>query len=184
MVNKAFFIDRDGTLNVEVSYLCEPDKTVMIPRCAEAIRAIHRAGYLAVVVTNQSGIARKMYSVKEMMSVHARIQALLLAEGADCVIDAFYFCPHHKDFSGECECRKPHPGMLLKAAADFQIDLAKSVMIGDRISDLRAGANAGCIHNVLVLSGYGMNEMAKAQEQNFMIAEDLSDAVDKTLGKI
>ena len=181
MVKKAIFFDRDGVVNVEVSYLCEPDKTELIPGCAEAIRKIHEAGFMAIAITNQSGIARKMYTVKDMMSVHARIQKMLLAEGADCVIDAFYFCPHHKDFSGECSCRKPHPGMLLQAAEAFDIDLENSYMIGDRMSDLRAGSAAGCKKCILVKTGYGENEIDKASEANCAVAENLLDAVNTCL---
>jgi D-glycero-D-manno-heptose 1,7-bisphosphate phosphatase len=183
-LNKAFFIDRDGTLNVEVSYLCEPDKTEIIPRCAEAIRAIHQAGYLAVVVTNQAGIARGMYTEKEMMSVHVRIQKLLLACGSDCTVDAFYYCPHHEKFTGDCSCRKPHPGMLLQAASALDIDISASVMVGDRMSDLYAGRNAGCKCSFLVKCGYGENHAATAEEENFPVADDLWEAVDKTIGKI
>lgn len=178
MVKKnAIFFDRDGVVNVEVSYLCDPEKTELISGCAEAIRKIHEAGFLAIAVTNQSGIARKMYTVADMMSVHARIQKILLAQGKDCTVDAFYFCPHHKDFSGECSCRKPHPGMLLQAAEDFDIDLENSVMIGDRLSDLRAGSAAGCRKSILVKTGYGENEVEKAKEANFPIAGNLLDAV-------
>ena len=184
MVKKAYFIDRDGTLNVEVSYLCEPDKTEIIPRCAEAIRAIHLAGFLAVVVTNQAGIARGMYSVTEMMSVHVRIQKLLLEQGSDCTVDAFYYCPHHEKFTGECPCRKPQPGMLQQAAAALDIDVENSVMVGDRISDLYAGRNAGCRFSVLVKSGYGVNHAEMAEQENFPVAGDLYEAVAKTIGKI
>ena len=181
MVKKAIFFDRDGVVNVEVSYLCEPDKTELIPGCAEAIRKIHDAGFLAIAVTNQSGIARKMYTVADMMSVHARIQKILLEQGADCTVDAFYYCPHHKDFSGECSCRKPHPGMLLQAAEDFNIDLENSCMIGDRMSDLRAGSTAGCSKCVLVKTGYGENEVEKVHETNFAVAGNLLDAVNNCL---
>ena len=173
----AVFIDRDGVINVEVSYLCDPEKTELIPGCAEAVREIHRAGALAVVVTNQSGIARKMYDVADMMKVHARIQSLLLQSGSDCTIDAFYYCPHHKEFSGECPCRKPAPGMLLRAADELGIDLAKSSMIGDRMSDLSAGLAAGCRQCVLVLTGYGANETDKAADKNLPAAENLFHAV-------
>ena len=185
MVKKAIFFDRDGVVNVEVSYLCEPEKTELIPGCAEAVRKIHEAGFLAVAVTNQSGIARSMYTVDDMMSVHARIQKILLAQGADCPVDAFYYCPHHKDFSGECSCRKPAPGMLLKAAEDFNIDLENSYMIGDRISDLRAGSAAKCKKCVLVKTGYGENEVEKAVEANFPVTENLLDAVNNIIeGKL
>ena len=181
MVKSAVFIDRDGVINEEVDYLCKADETRIIPGCAEAIRQIHRAGALAVVVTNQSGIARKMYAVEDMMSVHARIQKLLLEQGAECAIDAFYFCPHHKEFTGDCCCRKPEPGMLLQAAKALNIDLAASIMIGDRISDLRAGRAAGCARSVLVKTGYGSNETGKAQQEGFYVAENLADAVKENL---
>jgi D-glycero-D-manno-heptose 1,7-bisphosphate phosphatase len=106
---------------------------------------------------------------------------MLLENGADALIDGWYSCCHHADFTGECGCRKPAPGMLYRAAADFGIDLKNSFMIGDRMSDLRAGVNAGCMKSVLVRTGYGSKVEAEAAAAGFMIADDLLSAVDELL---
>ena len=180
-MNRAFFLDRDGVINEEVNYLHEAEKTVLIPGVPEAVQRIHAAGFLAVAVTNQAGVAKGFYPLSHIVSVHARIQRLLLRSGADAVIDAWYFCPHHPEFTGECSCRKPRPGMLLRAAADFDIDLSRSFMIGDRISDLLAGRGAGCRASMLVLSGYGVNETEKARNEGFDFSENLLEAVKKLL---
>jgi len=179
VVNKAFFLDRDGTVNAEIDYLHEPEKTVVLPGVAEAVKMIHAAGFMAIAVTNQAGVARGYYPEADIHAVHARIQQILLTQyGADALIDAWYFCPHHKDFTGDCSCRKPKPGMLLQAAADFDIDMSKSFMLGDRMSDLNAGANAGCAASCLVMTGYaGEKEALEAAQNGFCTAEDLPEAV-------
>jgi len=174
-MNKAFFLDRDGVINVECDYLHDPDQVVLIPGTAEALKMIRSAGYLAVVVTNQSGIARGMYSEADTHAVHRRINELLQAEGTQ--IDAFYLCPHHPKHSGECSCRKPAPGMLLAAARDLQIQLEDSFMAGDRISDLDAGRNAGCRASYLVRTGYGSNLVEEARAAGYPVAADLREAV-------
>lgn len=173
----AFFLDRDGVINVEVSYLGKAEDVELLPGVAEAVAAIHAAGFLAVVVTNQSGIARKMYSVDDMHAVHARIQRFLLTASPHAVLDGFYFCDHHPKYNRECCCRKPAPGMLLTAAKDLQLDLAASFMIGDRISDLAAGKAAGCRCSCLVTTGYGSEQIEAAQQDNFPIASSLFEAV-------
>lgn len=182
-MNRIFFLDRDGVINAEVDYLHEPDKMQLLPGVPEAVREIHRAGFLAVVVSNQSGIARKMFGADDVFAVHARIQRELLQYGGECVLDGFYFCPHHKDITGECICRKPHPGMLLAGCRDFQGDAAESFMVGDRMSDLNAGRNAGCKASVLVLTGYGKNEVGKAEAAGFPVAQGLLEAVHLMLGR-
>ena len=176
-MKKAVFLDRDGVVTEEVDYLYRPEDTLLTATIADAVKLIHRNGRLAVVVTNQAGIARKMYTAADMESVHARIQTLLLKHGADAVIDAFYFCPHHPDFTGICDCRKPAAGMLLKAGKDFDIDMANSFMIGDRMSDLKAGVAAGCRGSALVLTGYGVNEKVSAGKAGFTVAENVLEAV-------
>lgn len=178
MVNKAFFLDRDGIINDEISYLHEPDKTVILPGVADAVKMMHAAGFMVVAVTNQAGVAKGYYPEENVHAVHTRIQQLLLTRyGADALIDAWYYCPHHQDFTGECGCRKPRPGMLYRAAADFNIDLHSSFMLGDRMSDINAGINAGCAAECLVLTGYGVNEQEKAAAAGITIAADLPSAV-------
>lgn len=148
---KAFFLDRDGTINDHIGFLRDIDDFKLIPGVAEAIRMINNSGYLAIVVTNQPVIARGEVTVEQLDEIHRKMATLLGKEGA--YIDALYYCPHHPDrgFEGEvpelkidCDCRKPKPGMLLRAAEDFNIDLASSFMIGDSERDVDAGLNAGC----------------------------------------
>lgn len=150
--HRAVFLDRDGTLNVEVNYLHRIEDFVMIPGAAQAIKALNAAGYLVIVVTNQAGIARGYYDESALHRLHEHVSQALAREGAE--IDAIYFCPHHPDFVAPCDCRKPAPGMLLQAAADHRIDLARSWLVGDTLSDMGAGRGAGC-RTVLVRTGYG-----------------------------
>lgn len=148
---KVVFLDRDGTINKYVGFLRNVEQFELIERVAEAIKQINASGYLCIVVTNQPVIARGEVTVPQLEKIHYKMETLLGLEGA--YIDGLYYCPHHphKGFEGEipelkfdCECRKPKPGMLLKAAEDFNIDLSKSWMVGDGESDMKAGANAGC----------------------------------------
>lgn len=148
---KAVFIDRDGTINRYVGFLKDIDEFELIDGVAEAIKKINESGYLAIVITNQPVIARGEVSITELNMIHNKMETLLGNKGA--YIDAIYYCPHHPDkgFEGErieykieCDCRKPKPGMLLRAAKDYNIDLEKSWMIGDGINDVKAGKAAGC----------------------------------------
>lgn len=148
---KAVFLDRDGTINKYVGFLRDINQFELIEGVAEAIKRINASGYLCIVVTNQPVIARGEVTVPQLEEIHNKMETLLGLEGA--YIDGLYYCPHHphKGFEGEiselkfdCECRKPKPGMLLKAAEDFNIDLSKSWMVGDGENDIKAGENAGC----------------------------------------
>lgn len=148
---KAIFLDRDGTINKYIGFLRNIDDFKLLEGAAEAIRRINDSGYLAIVVTNQPVIARGEVTCNELCMIHNKMETLLGESGA--YIDAVYYCPHHPDkgFDGEveelkmdCECRKPKPGMLLKAAKDFNIDLSASWMVGDSWNDVQAGINAGC----------------------------------------
>ena len=156
---KAIFLDRDGTINKYVGFLRSIDEFALIDGVAEAIRKINESGYLAIVVTNQPVVARGEVSFEELEEIHSKMETLLGKEGA--YLDAIYYCPHHphKGYEGErpelkidCDCRKPKPGMLLKAAEDFNIDLSKSWMVGDGENDIQAGINAGC-KTVLLSNG-------------------------------
>lgn len=154
----AVFMDRDGTVNVEVHYLSEPDQVQLLPTVAETILQLNSSNTPVVVVTNQAGIARGFFPESQLELVHNRLHELLIEHRAK--VDGVYYCPHHPsegigEYRIECECRKPKPGMLKQAAADLWIDLTRSLMIGDRESDLAAGANAGCV-TALVKTGYGL----------------------------
>lgn len=147
---RAIFFDRDGVINKEVDGVKRPEQMELLPTIAQALKQVNESNYLAIVVTNQPFIAKGMMSYEDLEAVHRRLETLLGTER--CFIDGLYFCPHHpeKGWEGEvpelkvdCQCRKPSPGMLLQAADDFNIDLSKSYIIGDRTSDMAAGVAAG-----------------------------------------
>lgn len=148
---RAVFLDRDGTINKYVGFLQNIDQFELLPGVADAIKVINASGYLAIVVTNQPVIARGEVTYSQLQEIHNKMETLLGAEGA--YVDGIYFCPHHphKGYEGEvpglkidCDCRKPKPGMLLRAAEDFNIDLTQSWMVGDGDNDIKAGKAAGC----------------------------------------
>lgn len=166
---KAIFIDRDGTINEYVGFLTDINDFRLIDGVAEAIRKINQSGYLAIVVTNQPVIARGEVTLSELQQIHNKMETLLGENGG--YVDAIYFCPHHPDkgFEGErieykvdCLCRKPKPGMLLKAAEDFNIDLSNSWMIGDGKNDVQAGNNAGCHTALIGRDDYGQDKTASS----------------------
>ena len=151
----ALFLDRDGVINVEVNYLHRPNDVVLVPGVAHAIAQANAFEIPVIVITNQAGIARGKYGPAELAAVGQRIDQLL----GTAIIDATYHCPHHPEGTVaelriECECRKPAPGMLLQAAAEHGLDLANSIFVGDKASDLSAARAAGC-GAVLVRTGYG-----------------------------
>ena len=169
---KAVFLDRDGTINKYVGFLRDIDQFELIPGVAEAIRRINSSGYLAIVVTNQPVIARGEVTVPELQLIHNKMETLLGIEGA--YLDAIYYCPHHphKGYEGEvpelkidCDCRKPKPGMLIKAAEDFNISLEESWMIGDGENDVQAGKAAGCKTGLIGSEEYGQNKEGNTNEK-------------------
>ena len=148
---KAIFLDRDGTINKYVGFLRKEEEFELLPGVADAVRKINQSGFLAIVVTNQPVIARGEVTFEGLDTIHNKMETLLGKEGA--YLDAIYFCPHHphKGYEGEvaelkieCDCRKPKPGMLIKAAEDFNINLSQSFMVGDGENDIKAGKAAGC----------------------------------------
>ena len=161
---KAIFLDRDGTINKYVGFLREVEQFELLDGVSEAIKKINQSGYLAVVVTNQPVIARGEVTYDKLHEIHNKMETLLGKDGA--YLDGIYFCPHHPDsgFEGEikelkidCNCRKPKPGMLIKAAEDLNIDLSMSWMIGDGKSDILAGKNAGCKTALIGEGNYGQD---------------------------
>lgn len=161
----AFFLDRDGVLVEEAQYLGDPAGVKILPTVVQALGRIASSGYGCCVVTNQSGIARGYFDVADLERVNARIRQLLAAEGVSA--GTFYACPHHPagtvlPWNVACNCRKPQPGLLLAASAEQKFDLPRSFMIGDKLSDLEAGAAAGC-RTILVRSGYGRENESAAQ---------------------
>jgi D-glycero-D-manno-heptose 1,7-bisphosphate phosphatase len=189
-MKKAIFLDRDGVINENVSDLAKPEQFKLIPDVPDAIKRINASGYLAVVVTNQPGIAKGFCSFKDMEKIHDKMNRLLKEKGAH--IDALYMCPHHpeKGHLGEieglktdCECRKPKPGLILRAAKDLGIDLHASWMIGDSFTDILAGKSAGT-KTILLSNGGGcgsMEEKGLAGVKPDYLCEDLSHALNVIL---
>lgn len=171
----AVFIDRDGTINKESGYIDRPDMIELIPGSADAIRMINGMGIKAVIVTNQSGIGRSYFSEESLNEVNDRLKEILMEEDAH--IDAVYYCPHHPDDG--CDCRKPMPGLLKKAASELDIDLCSSYVIGDKISDLILAQNVGAM-GILVRTGYGSESVESVRDQEglpVLVKEDLLSAV-------
>ncbi len=182
----AIFLDRDGCINVEKSFLYNIDDLELYPYAAEAIKKINSSGRLAIVITNQPVIARGECSIKELEEIHKKLKTLLGRQGA--YVDDIYYCPHHpnKGFEGErieykikCHCRKPEIGMLEAAADRYNIDLASSWMIGDMTSDVKTGENAGT-HTVLLRSGVAGSDN-RFEVKPELVCDNLLDAVGKIL---
>ncbi len=177
---KAVFLDRDGVINHEISFIHRHEDMKLYDFTPRSVKKINRSDYLAIAITNQSVVARNLCTIEELQVIHNKMETDLGAEGAK--LDAIYFCPHHPDkgypeenpvFKVECECRKPKPGMLLQAANDYHIDLAKSFMIGDSRRDIEAGKRAGCT-TIGVRSGYGQKNADIAPDYMF---DNLEQAV-------
>jgi len=169
----AAFIDRDGTLIEEVNFLSKVEDLSVFPYTPEALSLLKAHGFLIVVVTNQSGIGRSIYSEADMHAVHDAIQKRL-----DGMIDAFYFCPHLPDAG--CKCRKPGLGMLQNAGQEFSIDMAQSWMIGDKRIDVETGMNAG-IRSAMVLTGYGEVQQDELERKPEVVAENILEAVNQII---
>lgn len=163
----AVFLDRDGTINEEVGYMDRMEKFRLIPGAAAAIRLLNASGMKAVVVTNQSGIARGLFDEAFVEEVHCRLREMLRAEEA--FLDGIYYCPHHPTegrdrYRISCGCRKPAPGLILRAAADLHLDPARCCLVGDTLKDMEAAARAGA-GGILVRTGYGSESAAALQEE-------------------
>jgi D-glycero-D-manno-heptose 1,7-bisphosphate phosphatase len=189
MPKAAAFIDRDGTLTEEVGYVNHPKRLRLLPRSAEAIRQLNAAGLAAVVTTNQTGVARGYFSEDVLNAVNDELVSQLKREGAH--LDGIYVCPHHPTegappFRARCECRKPRPGLLLRAASELGLDLAASTVVGDKPSDVLAARRAGA-RGVLVLTGYGLGEWEYRRDrfpaEPDHVAGDLLDAVEWILAR-
>ncbi|MFU8856515.1 MAG: D-glycero-alpha-D-manno-heptose-1,7-bisphosphate 7-phosphatase [Deferrisomatales bacterium] len=180
-MRKAVFLDRDGTLIREVGYLSDLEALELLPGAAAALRRLGEAGYLRLVVTNQSGVARGYFDEAFVEATHRELLRRLREHGAD--VEAFYVCSHHPDFTGACACRKPNPGLVLRAAREWGVDLASSWVIGDKPADVEAGRRAGC-RTALVRTGYGEEteaELAAAGRRADVLAADLAAAVEEIL---
>lgn len=173
MAKPAIFVDRDGTLIEEVNFLSRVEDLSVFPFTSPAIGRLKETGYLVIVLTNQSGIGRGLYEVADMQSVHDEIQAELGG-----TIDGFYFCPHLPDDG--CRCRKPGLGMIEAARSDFEIDMTRSWMIGDKNLDVWIAQNAG-INSAMVMTGYGTKHLASLDREPTVIADNFGEAVKRIL---
>ena len=180
---RAVFIDRDGTISEEVGYVNHVSRLRVFPFAAEAVRALNEQGWLAVLITNQSGVARGYFEEDLIGEVHKLLTAEIARGGAR--LDAIYYCPHHPSageppYRQDCDCRKPKPGLLLQAARDLGLDLARCWMVGDRYGDTELARNAG-VRSALVLTGYGRGELehqsAAWRHRPDLVAENLLEAV-------
>jgi len=176
LLRRAVFLDRDGTISEEMGYVNHVDRLQIFPYAAEAIRQLNQAEIPVIVVTNQSGIARNIFPESLVHEVHKKMVSDLAAAGA--WIDAIYFCPHKSE--DVCECRKPHPGMLERAAREHSLDLAASWVVGDRYADLEMAHAAGA-RGALVMTGYGRGEYELHRStwprHPDLVSENLKDAV-------
>ncbi|MEN8375340.1 MAG: HAD family hydrolase [Gemmatimonadota bacterium] len=174
MGRRAVLLDRDGTIIVDRHYLSDPSEVELLPGAAKGLRRLADAGFLLVVVTNQSGIARGLYGEEEFASVQRRLEEVLGAHGV--TLAGAYHCPHHPDFTGPCACRKPEPSMFLSAAADLGLDLRASLLVGDRPRDVAAAEELGA-RGFLV----GPDD-AEPPPPGVLVAPDLNAVADAVLG--
>jgi D-glycero-D-manno-heptose 1,7-bisphosphate phosphatase len=181
--HRAAFLDRDGTIVEDPGFLHEPGKVKLLPGAADGIRRLNESGYLVVVISNQSGIARGLYTVADYAAVQRRLGELLTAHGAH--LDGSYFCPHHPQFPGslgpaECDCRKPGPKLFLDAQDALDIDFTRSWWVGDRLSDVQPALSLGG-HGILVATGEGNLHQGQARALGVMVVADLAHAADEIL---
>jgi D-glycero-D-manno-heptose 1,7-bisphosphate phosphatase len=183
MTNRAIFLDRDGTLNEEDGYISSPERFRLYSFAAEAVRLINQSGWKAIVLTNQSGVARGYFTETTLIEIHERMEESLRSQGAR--VDAIYYCAHHPDYGSppyrlDCDCRKPKPGLAERAARDFNLDLNRCYAVGDRYRDIESGHAAGA-RGVMVMTGFGRGEYEIERQrwprQPDHVAEDLLEAV-------
>jgi D-glycero-D-manno-heptose 1,7-bisphosphate phosphatase len=183
MKQRAVFLDRDGTISEEVGYINHPSRFRLFPYAAAAIKHLNESGWLAIVITNQAGVARGYFPEEMVETVHAKMTKQVDDGGGR--IDAIYYCAHHPSvgeppYRLDCDCRKPKPGLISRAAQDLKIDLDRSWMIGDRYSDIELARNAG-VKCVFVMTGYGRGEWEHQRsgwtQQPDLVAENLLEAV-------
>ncbi|UCE43238.1 MAG: HAD family hydrolase [Candidatus Aminicenantes bacterium] len=183
MKKRAVFLDRDGTINRDVGYPNSYNMVEIFPYSFAAVRKINRAGFLSVIVTNQSGVGKGFIEEKNLRDIHRNLRLDFAKQKA--TIDAIYYCPHYEyaeipEYRKACACRKPNPGMAQQAVCDFNIDTAKSYMIGDKAEDILFGMNIQAT-SILLLTGFGQKSISKLKEKGVepaYVAETLKEAVD------
>lgn len=177
----AAFLDRDGTLIEDAHYLADPDGVHLLPGVAEPIVAINDAGHLAIVITNQSGIAQGLLTESQYEATRQRLADLLAARGAR--IDASYHCPHHPSVSGSCDCRKPATGLYLRAAQDYAIDIPRSLFVGDRRRDVEAAMELGGMGILVPSTETPPNDVYWART-HALVMHSLAEAVSHWMARI
>jgi D-glycero-D-manno-heptose 1,7-bisphosphate phosphatase len=188
MKKRAVFLDRDGTINRDVGYPNSYSMVEIYPYSFEAVRKINEAGFLSVIVTNQSGIGRGFIEEKNLHDIHRKLRLAFAEQKA--TLDGIYYCPHDEysemqEYRKACACRKPNPGMAQQAARDLDIDTARSYMIGDKVEDILFGINIQATP-ILLLTGFGQKSLQKLKEQEIEpahVAETLKEAVDWILNR-
>jgi len=184
MGNRAVFLDRDGTINEEMGYINHVDRFVLLPRVPEAIKLLKGHGFKVILVTNQAGAARGYFPASLIEEIHQLLQKQLKAHAAE--LDGIYYCPHHPQatvpaYRQNCLCRKPKPGLVYKAQADFDLDLNKCYVVGDRFKDIELAHNVGA-KGILVLTGYGKGELEYIAPNHSLrphfVASDLYEAAE------
>lgn len=184
MGDKAIFLDKDGTLIRDVPYNVDPAQMRLMPRAAKGLRKLAEAGYKVFVITNQSGVARGLFPEEALLAVKERLHRLLSREGVR--LQGFYYCPHHPEghapgYGIACECRKPLPGLVLRAATEHALDLAHSWTIGDILDDIEAGRRSGC-KTILINNGHETEWVISPLREPDYVAGDLDKAADIILG--
>jgi len=189
-MNRAVFIDRDGTINEEVGYLGDLNQLRLIPGAGTAIRRLNNAGLKVVLVTNQSGVARGYFTESFVRETHALLEQMLAEEGAR--FDGIYYCPHHpkagsSDYTMVCDCRKPGTGMINQAAKDLAIDVKQSFVVGDKWSDVEFGQRAGA-RSILVMTGFAADDPGNIRPLDLhdpdFIANTIAEAIDWILRQV
>ena len=184
-VKRAVFLDKDGTLIPDVPYNVNPALISLMPGAGDALRALHNVGYRLIVVTNQAGVARGYFKEADLGGVYARLRELLLAYGVP--LDGFYYCPHLAEgkvapYARKCLCRKPEPGMILRAAHEHSIDTSHSWFVGDILNDVEAGQRAGC-RTVMIDNGGETEWVGGAYREPHHTVRDISEAARMILGE-
>ncbi len=179
-MNRVIFLDKDGTLIEDVPYNVDPAYIRLLPGAIEGLKALHQEGYKLIVVSNQSGVARGLFAEEDLAGVQGRLRELLAEHGIP--LAGFYYCPHHvagvlPDYAIACDCRKPEPGMLLRAAEEYDVDLENSWMIGDILNDVEAGRRAGC-KTIMLSSGHETEWNLGPLREPHHYAEDLREAAE------
>lgn len=185
-LRRAVFLDRDGTINEEVHFLAHPQDLRLLPGAAQALVRLRRAGLALVVLSNQSGLARGLFSEDDLLAVQAELVRQLAGQGA--VLDGFYHCPHLPEgrverYATICDCRKPRPGLVLQAARELGLALEGSFMVGDRLRDVACGRAAG-LTSILVQTGQQDGPPASPAEEPHLVAPDLAAAADWILERM